>query len=203
MASRTLLYIDSDDGFTDEVDSAVDDFSIAGITLTTALGIDMGGFKITNLADPTQPQDGASKSYVDLIGAGFKFKDPVRVTSDTNESISGLPTIDGVGPLVDNDRVLLTGNTSAIENGIWEVHVGAWTRPTDYSIGSSATGAFVIVEAGSVFADTLWLCTTNAPNDIVDTDPTTWTQLNVSAFTAGDGIDIPHRRHCCPRQPVE
>lgn len=190
MATKVILYVDTSDGVIEQVDTGVDDFTIGGITISGPFGIVMSGSSITGLINPINPQDAATKAYVDLIGAGFRFKNPARVVSETDQSLSGLPTIDGVGPLLDGERVLLAGQTDAIENGLYEVRVGAWNRPADFAIGESAAGAFVIIEEGTINADTAWVCVTDNPNAFIDGDPLLFVEFTPTAITGGDGIDV-------------
>lgn len=91
----------------------------------------MGGFRLTNLGAPTAGADAVSKQYVDSATSGQgAFWTTVRVASESNITLSGLQTIDGV-TLLSGDRVLVTGQTDATENGIYAAAAGAWTRSSD------------------------------------------------------------------------
>ena len=72
--------------------------------------ISVNNQKIINLLNPNDPQDAATKNYVDAIAQGLGLKVSSRVLSDSNETLSGLPTIDGI-TTNDGDRVLLVGQT--------------------------------------------------------------------------------------------
>lgn len=54
----------------------------------------------------------------------------VIVATDSNITLSGTQTIDGV-PLVAGDRVLVKNQTTASQNGIYVVAAGAWSRASD------------------------------------------------------------------------
>lgn len=101
--------------------------------------VDINGHKLLNVAAPTNALDAANKQYVDnkvdSAAAGIDNKASVRVVATTNQTQSGLPVIDGV-TLVAGDRVLLTGQTLASNNGVYIAAAGAWTRATD----ADATG---------------------------------------------------------------
>ena len=72
-----------------------------------------GGFKLTNIGDPTSPQDAASKAYVDSVAAGLDPKASCRIATTTNlAALSGLLTIDGV-TAVSGDRILVKDQTLA------------------------------------------------------------------------------------------
>ena len=86
------------------------------------------------------------------------------------------------------DRVLLTAQTSAIQNGIWQVDAGGNTliRPVDYSAGASAAANFVFTAGpGVAHDDQGFLCTTLPGQDVVDTNPTTWMQYTSSGGSVG------------------
>ena len=79
-------------------------------------------------------------------------------------------TIDGV-VLTTGDRILIKDQASAVENGIYEVQAtGAPVRASDFYDGSSAAGITITVTEGVVNNDTMWLCTTDPPNDIIGTN---------------------------------
>jgi hypothetical protein len=92
-------------------------------------------------------------------------------------SLSGLPTIDGVtitdptlGP------VLLTGQTTASQDGPWTTAAGAWTRPTDFASGLVVSGGRTcLVMAGTVYAKSEWALSTQAGAITVDTTAQVWT----------------------------
>lgn len=58
---------------------------------------------------------------------------PVNVAS-----LSGLLVIDGY-QTVAGDRVLLTAQSTASQNGVWVAASGAWTRPADFAHGTVFT----------------------------------------------------------------
>ena len=153
-------------------------------------------YTFTNLpvsnATPTSDNQLATKVYVDGLIEGRKWKDPVRVLSDSNASVSSAPTsIDGV-TLAANDRVALTGQTTASENGIWKFASAgsAMTRPDDFATGDTVANASFLVSEGTNYADTQWTVSTNAGSDTVDTDDLALVQTDGSgsSVTAGDGL---------------
>lgn len=80
---------------------------------------------------------------------------PVRAVATSNTVLSGLPSIDGVA-LATADRVLVTAQTTATENGVYVASSGTWTRaaPEDTSAGMK-DGALWFVSAGSL-AGSYW-----------------------------------------------
>jgi phage-related tail fiber protein len=90
-------------------------------------------------------------------------KQSVRVAASTNIVLSGAQQIDGVA-VITGDRVLLTNQTLAKDNGLWIVANGDWVRATDANSSAKVTpGLTVMVEEGTANGDSLWHLTTNAP----------------------------------------
>ena len=123
------------------------------------------------------------------------IKLPSNVVSTSNQTLSGTPTIDSVATVA-GDRVLLTGQTDPIENGIWIVAAGAWARAGDMAAGSAAFDAYVFVNRGTTYTHTGWLCTTVG---LVGTAALTITQVyagcdilqsSPQASNGGNGIQI-------------
>lgn len=83
-----------------------------------------------------------------VIGSVFA-KVPVRAAAISNIALTGLQTIDGVS-LADGDRILVAGQTSGQENGVYVVAAGAWSRAADMDASAEATGAIVLVQGGSL-----------------------------------------------------
>lgn len=110
-----------------------------------------------------------------------------RTVGKTNvATMIGPQTINGVA-LVPDDVVLLAGQTDETENGVWLVKAGAWTRPVTFSAGSHAAGTLVVVEQGLVDADTIWICTTDSPADVIDTDALTFEDVvNKDSLSASE-----------------
>lgn len=147
---------------------------------------DFAATMITLTGTVSNPTDVATKAYVDTaVSLGLVPKTPTVVVSTSNLVLSGTQTIDGVS-LVANDRVLLVGQTNPIENGLWLVQVGAWTRPTDFASGSSAGQAYVLITSGTSNAGSSWL--SNTPTAIVDTDPLMFVQFSIPGQTTGANV---------------
>lgn len=96
--------------------------------------------------------------------SGVSAKSAVRVLSDSNVTLSGgtPATVDGVSLTID-DRILVTGQSTASENGLYRCTVvgsgsnGTWVRSRDGSHqGTIVAGMTCMVTEGSSYADTLW-----------------------------------------------
>lgn len=101
--------------------------------------------------------------------SGVSAKSAVRVLSDSNVTLSGgtPATVDGVSLTID-DRILVTGQSTASQNGLYRCTVvgsgsnGTWIRSRDGSHqGTIVAGMTCMVTEGSTYADTLWKLTTD------------------------------------------
>jgi phage-related tail fiber protein len=125
-----------------------------------------GGFKLTNLADPTAGTDAATKQYVDAAAVGLDVKPSVRAATTAAgtlaTSFANGQVIDGV-TLATGNRILIKDQAAGAENGIYTVNAsGAPTRATDADTSAEVTaGMFTFVEEGTVNADSGWILTTD------------------------------------------
>lgn len=191
MTVRKPLFFNYDEGISQEFNSTTDTVQLAQIAVTgiAGVGLDMASQRIINTPSPTDPTDAANKSYVDLMVQGLNLKLSVKAASDSNvATLSGTTTVDGVA-LAIKDRVLLFGQTNAVQNGIWLVQPGAWTRPTDFATGTHATTAFCFAEQGASYKDQGFSCITDSPTDVIDTNALVWTQISgAGQILAGAGL---------------
>jgi hypothetical protein len=157
--------------------------------------VSMGGQKITNVATPTANGDAATYDWViaqvQASATGISVKDPVRVvaTANVNVGTGTLLTIDGV-TLVAGDRVLLTGQTSAIQNGVYIAATGAWSRALPEDTGSELKGAFWLVNEGTSNARTQWIVN-NSTAPLVGTDAINIVQFGATvSYTGSNGVQL-------------
>ena len=147
---------------------------------------------ITNLADPVNASDAASKSFVESTAQGLDVKDSCVAATTANITISTAlnngDTLDGV-TLSTNDRVLVKDQSTASENGIYVVGSSP-ARADDLAAGADAAGFFTFVEQGTVNADNGFVCTSNKGSAVVGTNNLTIAQFSgAGQVTAGDGLD--------------
>ena len=147
---------------------------------------------ITNLADPVNASDAATKSFVEATSQGLDVKDSCVAATTANITISTAlnngDTLDGV-TLSTNDRVLVKDQSTASENGIYVVGSSP-ARAADLAAGADAAGFFTFVEQGSVNADNGFVCTSNKGSAVVGTNNLTIAQFSgAGQVTAGDGLD--------------
>lgn len=151
--------------------------------------LDVNGFKLTNVADGTNPQDAATVAQLNAAVQGYSWKQPVRVATTANITLSGAQTIDGVS-VVAGDRVLVKNQTTGADNGIYVAATGAWTRATDFDTGTEALGAATFVSEGTAQGNSIWLNGTDAPITIGTTALVLVQVGGGSAYSAGNGITI-------------
>ena len=147
---------------------------------------------ITNLADPVNASDAATKSFVEATSQGLDVKDSCVAATTANITISTAlnngDTLDGV-TLSTNDRVLVKDQSTASENGIYVVGSSP-ARADDLAAGADAAGFFTFVEQGTVNADNGFVCTSNKGSAVVGTNSLTIAQFSgAGQVTAGDGLD--------------
>ena len=150
--------------------------------------VSLNSQRITNVADPTQASDAATKSYVDAFATGLDPKPSVRAATTGDITLSGAQTIDGVS-IAATERVLVKNQTTASQNGIYVAAVGSWARASDSDTTAELTaGSFVFVEEGTVNADSGWVLATDGAVT-VDTTNQSWVQFSgAGQITAGDGL---------------
>ncbi len=156
--------------------------------------LSMQNNRITNVTDPLNPQDVATRNYVDLYAQGISVKLSADVATTTQQSLS----IDFFeGSLIDSytlqlyDRILLKNQLDPIENGIYVVQ-GPSTQPTrssDFNTGYSASGAFVFIKSGTLNKDSGYICSSASGSDVVGTDSIIFAQFTgAGSIVAGNAL---------------
>jgi hypothetical protein len=173
--------------------------NIAGDTMTGLLILS---------GDPVAALGAATKQYVDGVASGLDVKDAVRAISTsvlpsntrsgnilTASANGALAAVDGV-TLVLNDRILVAGEATGANNGIYFVSaVGdasnpfTLTRDTDANTSSKVTsGMFTFITEGTSNKGTGWVLTTADPITL-NTTSLTFTQFSgAGEITAGSGL---------------
>jgi hypothetical protein len=145
--------------------------------------IDMDGNKIFGLQDPqpNDPSSAVSKKYVDST---IWKSVAVRARSKTNINLAAPPAvIDGITLYADN-RVLLTNQTDAKQNGIW-LASSPWRRADDFQHDwQMRIGAIVYVEDGYTYGGQ-WFVLTHINGQRRNL---AWSTGFPPLFTWGEGI---------------
>ena len=147
---------------------------------------------ITNLADPVNTQDAATRGFVEATAQGLDVKDSCVAATTANITIgsdlANGDTIDGV-TLSNNDRVLVKDQSTASQNGIYVVSGSTPSRAVDLAASADAAGMFTFIEQGTVNADNGFVCTSNKGSAVVGTNNLTYAQFSgAGQITTADGI---------------
>lgn len=154
--------------------------------------VSLNSHKITSLTDGSAASDAATLGQVqNLINTGTN-KTAVRAGATTNTVIaSALENGDSFGgvTLATGDRVVLMGQTTGSENGIYIASAsGAASRATDADISAEVKGGLSVWINEGTLADTRWVLTTNDPI-VLNTTALVFTQdFAATATTAGAGL---------------
>ena len=119
-----------------------------------------------------------------LLGTPAETLGAAIVVSTTNITLSGTQTIDGVAVVAGN-RILVTGQTTAANNGIYVVASGAWLRSVDFnSTTQMNAGVLVPVFSGTIYGGSVWEFTTPGPIGLGSTTLTFVQTSGTSTATA-------------------
>jgi len=175
--------------------SILNKLDLSGGTMTG--NIDMGTNYIVVSGTPSSDYHVTNKAYVDAVAQGISPHAPVKVVSIIDITLSGEQTIDNVS-LVENDSILVANQSNKIQNGIYVVSGGTWSRRTDADGDPNneiELGDFVFVESGVTNGSSGWvLGKTNTSNPTIDpdTDEQEWFKMAApgSYTTDGQGIEL-------------
>jgi hypothetical protein len=189
--------IDSTVATLDDVQTLTNKSLSTGTTL--AADLDADGFKVTGLATPTAAGDAATKGYVDGAISGLDWKAAVHLLStvnipNLNDAAAVVTTIDGHawGVAQAGYRVLLTGQTTATQNGIYLASESSGkvvlTRAEDSDTYQELVGAAVFVMEGTTYGSTSWV---QSNHYLTDFSNQNWTQFSgQGTYTAGNGLEL-------------
>lgn len=140
--------------------------------------VSVSGYKVTNLGTATNDTDAVNYGQLKQLIQAWKWKtDSVKCVYLSNITLSGAVTAtDGITPVA-GDRVLVTGQTTSTQNGVYVVNTsGVWPRATDCDAYDELVNAVITVEQGTAYADSMWLCTVERGGTL-GTTPIVWKWL--------------------------
>jgi len=159
--------------------------------------VDLNAARISNLANPVNPQDAATRYYVDNAVTGLDWKSSVNLLADTNVALTGSTNtlvIDSHSALDSTDngiyRILLKAQSTGSENGIYVYTDDGTTytlvRATDADTYQELIGSSTFVLEGTVYGNTAWV---QSNHYLTSFSGQTWVQFSgAGAYTAGDGL---------------
>lgn len=147
------------------MNSASDGYASPAASITATMNSSASGpARIIWVESGTGTKKAALLLNGQAAGADSPWKNVVRFASTANIALSTLHngcSIDS-GTAATGDRVLLKNQTTASENGFYDVPAsGTATRCTDADTGAKMYGACAFVSEGTVNHDTFWTCTTD------------------------------------------
>lgn len=140
-----------------------------------------------------------TRSLIEIQAAGYLPDDPVtplpsqdplalgppgltkvRAIAVGNLALTGVPSAQDGVTLVAGDYILLNGQSTGSQNGIWEIASGAWSRAQELPTDAHAAATLVGITEGTTYHGQVWVCTTDGADDVVGTDSITFAVLNGS-----------------------
>ena len=139
-----------------------------------------------------------AKAYADSLSSGLTWKPAANLLSTSNVNVAGDfvgVVIDGHAALTTADagyRLLLTGQTTDSENGIWELSVSGATlvasRPADADAFGELDGAAIFVMEGSNYGSTAWVQSNHYLSSFAGQ---IWSQFSgQGTYLAGNGLAL-------------
>jgi len=151
----------------------------------------MGGYRLTNLSDPSSNQDPVTLAYMNARLNGLTPKAPAVAATTTSINLSSAPASVDTVTLTSGNRVLVKDQAIASQNGIY-IFNGAGSAMTRASDMDSLTpfdefnGAWVTVQQGSQ-AGQVWVQYGTVTT--VGTDPINFSYYNpIAGLIGGDMI---------------
>ena len=173
--------------------------------------VDFNSQVLSGLSDPTNPQDAATKNYVDSTAQGLDTKASVVAGTTANLSATYDNGSSGVGATLTGssngalsldgdsldagDRVLVKDQTAELQNGIYTVttvgNAGAafvLTRATDFDTAAEIVSGYTFVEGGDTQAGNGYVCVTEEGLTLGTTAIVFEQFSGAGQIDAGDGL---------------
>lgn len=157
--------------------------------------LNMGNQTITNVATGSNSGDAINKGQLDAAIASlnslFDAKGSVKAATTGNINLTNPATssFDGVTLSID-ERLLVRSQSAPAENGIYvfKGSAAALVRASDMNDWNEVAGAFLAVEQGATYGDSIWLCTSNGGGTL-GTTPITWMSIPTAGLNHNNFVD--------------
>lgn len=160
--------------------------------------IDVNGARIVNVGSPSTGTDVANRDYVDNKVTGLTWKTAANLLATVNVPLTGTIAsmtalnIDGHGALGNGYRLLLLGQSTVADKGIYEYTESGsnytLTRTEDANTYTELIGASIFIQEGTSYANTGWV---QSNTYLTSFTGQTWVQFSgAGAYGAGDGLGI-------------
>jgi len=129
-----------------------------------------------------------SNDRINGITTSVAVKAPVAAVATTNITLSGEQTVGGVA-VTAGDRVLVTAQTSSVDNGIYDVSTGDWTRSADFDGNRDVKQGTLVVVASATAGTPAFYWVTAADPITVGTTAITFDEapnLNVAELAGNN-----------------
>lgn len=120
----------------------------------------------------------------------------VRLTN----SASGACALPG-GNVMQTISVLAYGSDGK-SNGVYECLENVLVRSADFEAGMNASGMTLVVKEGFIQADTMWMCSNDAPTDLVGTHALIWIKISQNQVLTNKGDILAHTGTNSARLPI-
>lgn len=160
--------------------------------------IDVNGARIVNVGTPSTGTDVANRDYVDNKVTGLTWKTAANLLATVDVPLTGTIAsmtalnIDGHGALHNGYRLLLLGQSTVADKGIYDYTESGsnytLTRSADASTYTELIGASIFIQEGTSYANTGWV---QSNTYLTSFTGQTWVQFSgAGAYGAGDGLGI-------------
>ena len=160
-----------------------------GLLIVNDLEVQGDGYFAGNVAAAAATSASQVINYTQWQQLSSPHKQPVRVASTANLTLSGAQTINGVSCIA-GDRVLAKNQNATAENCIWVVQTGAWTRPADFTTGTAFPGSRVLALLGDVNGGYIYINSNSTSIDL-GTTGLTWVIDHTITKTLSFTVFIP------------
>jgi hypothetical protein len=160
--------------------------------------IDVNGARIVNVGSPSNGTDVANRDYVDNKVTGLTWKTAANLLASGNVPLTGTVAsmtalnIDGHGALSTGYRLLLLGQSTVADKGIYDYTESGLNytliRSVDGNTYTELIGASIFIQEGTSYANTGWVQSNTYLTSFTGQN---WVQFSgAGAYGAGDGLGI-------------